>query len=228
MSDFHGFPAGTAQFLRGLTRNNNKQWFTAHRGEYEANWLQVATLFVEVAGERLQAIRPQVVADPRVNGSIFRINRDIRFSTDKTPYKDHLDLWFWEGERKSAASGFFFRFTPNSIMAGAGSHGLQRDQLRRFREAVATAPGAQSLAAAVEAVEKAGHAVQGDARVRVPSGYGQLEAEQTRLIKFTTLWAMSEHPGGKWAQQPSVLDWTLKRWKQMLPLHIWLIDNVAG
>lgn len=228
MNGFRGFPAGTAQFLRGLTRNNNKEWFTEHRGEYEANWLQVAMEFVSAAGERLKAVRPQVVADPRVNGSIFRINRDIRFSTDKTPYKDHLDLWFWEGERKTAASGFFFRFTPNSIMAGAGSHGFQRDQLRRFRDAVATHVGADSLAAAIESVEKAGHVVHGEARVRVPPGHGPLNAEQARFIKFTTLWAMSEHPAGKWAQQPAVLDWTVKRWEQILPLHLWLIDNIAG
>ena len=57
----------------------------------------------------LRSIAPDIHAEPRVNGSIFRINRDIRFSKDKTPYKDHLDLWFWEGNRKGAVSGFFLQ-----------------------------------------------------------------------------------------------------------------------
>ncbi|HXI56959.1 MAG TPA: DUF2461 family protein [Polyangia bacterium] len=48
------------------------------------------------------------------------INRDIRFFKDKSPYKDHLDLWFWTGDRKGwDASGFFFRLTPDRPMAGA-------------------------------------------------------------------------------------------------------------
>lgn len=228
MESFGGFPAGTAKFLRGLAANNNRQWFTEHRHEYEVNWLDAATNFVVAAGDRLRAIRPQVVADPRVNGSIFRINRDVRFSKDKTPYKDHLDLWFWEGERKTAVSSFFFRFTPNSILAGAGAHGFERDQLTRFRDVVATQSGADALSHAIETVETAGHPVRGPELVRVPRGYADLTPEQTRLIKFTTLWTMSEHPGGKWAQQPGVLDWTVSRWQQMLPLHVWLIEHVAG
>jgi uncharacterized protein (DUF2461 family) len=56
-----------------------------------------------------------------VLGSIFRINRDTRFSKDKRPYKDHLDFWFWEGDRKAASSGLFARVSPDGVIVGAGA-----------------------------------------------------------------------------------------------------------
>ena len=68
--------------------------------------------------------------EPRINGSLFRINRDIRFSKDKSPYKAHLDLWFWEGEHRGWESpGFFFRLTPTKLMLGAGMHQFPKEHL---------------------------------------------------------------------------------------------------
>ena len=58
--------------------------------------------FVAAIGDKLVKHSPNISAIPKVNGSIFRVNRDIRFSKDKTPYKDHIDLWFWEGDDRKA------------------------------------------------------------------------------------------------------------------------------
>ena len=72
-----------------------------------------------------------------VNGSISRINRDIRFSKDKRPYKEHLDLWFWHGDRRSwDLPGFWFSLTPQRVMLGAyldlsGHTHAQAEALRR-------------------------------------------------------------------------------------------------
>jgi uncharacterized protein (TIGR02453 family) len=104
---FGGFPKETLAFLSDIREHNNKPWFEEHRAEYERYFLEPAKAFVVAAGDRLQEIVPIIRAEPRVLGSIIRINRDTRFSPDKRPYKDHLDLWFWEGDRKAAASGFY-------------------------------------------------------------------------------------------------------------------------
>ena len=82
---------------------------------------------------------PGIATEARVNGSIFRINRDTRFSKDKTPYKDHLDFWFWEGQRKTALSGLFLRIAPAAVTVGAGAHGFDPTRLARYRAAVADA-----------------------------------------------------------------------------------------
>jgi uncharacterized protein (TIGR02453 family) len=91
---FAGFPPEGLAFLEGLGRDNTKAYFDAHRATYESALLEPAKAFVVALGEELRArVSPGIRAEPRVNGSILRINRDTRFSADKTPYKDHLDLW---------------------------------------------------------------------------------------------------------------------------------------
>jgi uncharacterized protein (DUF2461 family) len=120
MTAFAGFPPETIRFLRELRANNRKDWFDAHRDDYEAYWVAPAKAFVVAAGRQLAELVPQIRAEPRVLGSILRVNRDTRFSRDPSPYKDHLDFWFWEGERRQAVSGFFARLTPEALGVGAG------------------------------------------------------------------------------------------------------------
>src|SRR5215216_5284663 len=120
------FPPDTLTFLDELRAHNDKQWFEANRSRYEAAYVAPAKAFVEAAGPHLQDIVPGIRAEPNVLGSIFRINRDTRFSPDKRPYKDHLDLWFWEGERKSAVSGLFLRVSPDGVVIGAGAHAFPK------------------------------------------------------------------------------------------------------
>ena len=158
---FSGFKEPTTDFLAGLSANNTKDWFEAHRKDYEEHWVAPAKEFVEAAGEALLELNPRVEAQPKVNGSIFRINRAVRFSADKTPYKNHLDFWFWEGERKGAVSGYFMRVTADQIGIGVGAHGFDKDRLAAFRAAVVDPKAGKSLQKAVDAVEGAGWTMKG-------------------------------------------------------------------
>lgn len=83
---FEGFDRGLLRYPKELRASNDRAWFDAHRAEYETLLLEPARDFVETAGEALRAFEPEVGADPRVNGSIFRIARDTRFAKDKRPY----------------------------------------------------------------------------------------------------------------------------------------------
>src|SRR5689334_19383589 len=107
---FAGFAPEALRFLADLRAHNEREWFHAHRAQYDSLLLEPSRDFVEAMGEELAPFAPDVNADPRVGGSIFRIARDTRFSKDKRPYKDHLDLWFWQGAGKSRERpGFWFR-----------------------------------------------------------------------------------------------------------------------
>ncbi len=109
---FKGFPKETLEFLAALRTNNDKKWFDAHRADYESYFVEPAKDFVAALAPRLKTIDRKIHAEPRINGSILRIQRDVRFARDKSPYKDHLDLWFWTGEEKGwDSSGFFLRLT---------------------------------------------------------------------------------------------------------------------
>src|SRR5687768_6278639 len=131
---FAGFPRAALTFLRELGENYTRDWFHAHRDDYAMSLLEPPRDFVVAMGEELRGIGADVHADPRVNGSIFRINRDTRFSKDKRPYKDHLDLWFWEGEGPSRnCPGYWFRLAPERLILGAGRHRFGPPELEGFR-----------------------------------------------------------------------------------------------
>src|ERR671930_1047502 len=84
-------------FLRRLEAHNEREWFHAHRDEYDILLLEPARDFVEAFGALSERLGEGVDADPRVGRSIMRINRDTRFSRDKRPYKTHLALGFPKG-----------------------------------------------------------------------------------------------------------------------------------
>src|SRR5947208_986392 len=97
-ASFAGFPPAGLQFLAGLQANNNKTWFDANRADYDTGLIAPARQFVVDLGAKLrEQVSPRIHAEPRTGGSLMRINRDTRFSKDKSPYKDYLGLWFWEG-----------------------------------------------------------------------------------------------------------------------------------
>src|SRR4051812_38810038 len=113
IAPFTGFPKSAVAFLAQLAANNEKAWFDAHRETYDNDLMEPARAFVSALGPALQKVSKGIRYEPKVNGSIMRINRDTRFSNDKSPYKTHFDLWFWKGDEKSwSHPGFFFRLTP--------------------------------------------------------------------------------------------------------------------
>ena len=108
---FEGFPKGTAKFLTALAKNNDRAWLEKNRKAYDEDLIEPALAFVEAMGPELRKISRGVRAEPRVGGSVMRMNRDTRFAKDKSPYKTHLDIFFWEGDQKGwDRPGFFFRF----------------------------------------------------------------------------------------------------------------------
>src|SRR5438876_6022000 len=112
------------RFLEHLRKNNNRDWFAAHKGEYEEHVRNPMIRFVSDFGPRLRKISSHLVADPRpVGGSMFRIYRDTRFSRDKSPYKTHIGVHFFhEAGKKAAVSvpGFYFHIAPDGCFSAAG------------------------------------------------------------------------------------------------------------
>lgn len=223
MGAFDGFPSQTVEFLKGLRANNSKAWLDAHRADYEAGYVEPAKRFVEACGRALIAFAPQVQAEPRVLGSIFRINRDIRFSKDKTPYKDHLDLWFWEGERKNPRSGLFFRLTRNRLILGAGVHKFDSPRLARYRRALADPKSAAALEKAVAAVAEAGLGLGGEHYKTTPRELADASPAIARLARFNALHAMLDTDHPRELPTAQFADWCAERFAATLPVHRWLV-----
>ncbi len=129
-------------FLARLARNNRREWFEAHRAEYEAAVRDPIRFLVEEVDVRLARIAPEIVGDPR--RSPFRIYRDVRFSRDKRPYKTHAAVWFYHrdagrgvGQESGGGAGFYFHAGPDACFLGGGIWMPPRPVLARLREALA-------------------------------------------------------------------------------------------
>ena len=127
--------SSTLKFLKDLKKNNNKSWFDAHRKEYEAAKADFANFIQQVIdqhGKKDVSIKNLVAKD-----CMFRINRDIRFSKDKSPYKTNFGASINKGGRKAFNSaGYYFHLEPTQCFAGGGIYMPMPDDLKKVRQEV--------------------------------------------------------------------------------------------
>jgi uncharacterized protein (TIGR02453 family) len=222
MSPFGGFPEQAVEFYSGLAADNNKAWFDSHKDDYERFVMEPAREFVYALGIRLKEISHRVIADPRVNKSIFRPYRDTRFSRDKSPFKTHLGIFFWEGTRpKMECSGYYFHLEPPIVMLATGIHRFQKEQMEVYREAVIDSTLGPELLQAVELVTALGIPVGGRHFKKLPRGY-TAEGRSSEFLLHNGLFAVfqSEIPGEFFSE--SLLDYCFAYYERMNPIHQWL------
>lgn len=223
MSDFQGFPKELIAFFEDLKENNSKEWFDNHKQDYEDFVKQPSIEFVISMGEKLKQITPRVNALPQVNKSLFRINRDTRFSRDKSPYKTNLGLWFWEGNRaRMECPGFYFHLEDRNLMLGAGHYNFTPELLQKYREAVVDDKLGSGLRRAVNRVVRNGYTIRGRHYKRVPRGFDP-KHKRADLLRHNGLSAMYETKLPKEFFSPALVDYAFGHYKNMLPIHKWLL-----
>jgi uncharacterized protein (TIGR02453 family) len=226
IASMFAFPPQTQAFLRDVGAHNDRAWFDDHRDAYQGAYVEPAKAFVEAVAPALAQIAPDVQAQPRVLGSIFRINRDTRFSADKRPYKVHLDLWFWEGERRTAQSGFYLRVTPDSVAIGAGANHLSREGVDRYRAAVCDARAGGELVRIVADLEGGGWAL-GEARLkRAPKAWQAADPAAEPLLRRDSLFVARREPAELATDAERLVPACVEVWSALAPLHRWLVAHV--
>lgn len=224
MSGFDGFSPDALRFLADLREHNERAWFEGHRDEYESLLLEPARDLVEALGAEVGRFAAGVHADPRVGRSIMRINRDTRFSRDKRPYKDHLDLWLWQGEGPSrGCPGYWFRLTPERLILGAGMHRFERPVLERYRAAVADPSRGAALERAAGAVAEAGYELGGRRYKRLPAGY-DVPPEREELLLHDGLYAGLETAVPPKTHTREFPEFCAARYRKLAPLMDWLAE----
>ena len=140
-NEWRGLPRGGLTFLRQLKRNNRREWFEAHREDYEAALRQPMRALIEAVDVRLARFAPEIIGDPK--RSLFRIHRDVRFSRDKSPYKTHAALWFAHrdagfgvGREAHGGAGFYFHVEPGTCYVAGGYWMPPRPALDQIRQAL--------------------------------------------------------------------------------------------
>ena len=130
------FPEITCAFLADLEQNNHKEWFEDNRKRYEREWLEPAKEYVAGLSSIMAGLTPSHQGEPKINKSIRRINRDVRFSNDKTPYDPRLHMVFWTGSHPTRSPAIHIVLHPAHAGMGAGHWAMTPDQLQNYRHAV--------------------------------------------------------------------------------------------
>jgi uncharacterized protein (TIGR02453 family) len=132
---FSGFPVEGLQFLRSLTRNNNREWFQEHKGIYEANLKEPMMNLIASLAEDFAEFAPEMMASPKA--SAYRIHRDTRFSKDKSPYKTHVAAVFpRSGLGKHEGAGLYLHLSPAEVFVGGGLYMPQPEDLNVVRQRI--------------------------------------------------------------------------------------------
>lgn len=121
-------------FLLELAENNNKNWFDEHRDEYQEARLEVLDL-VEKLLKQLSYTTPWVTTI-KPSSCLFRINRDIRFSKNKEPYKTHTGIFIAPGGRSSGNPGFYLHIEPSNSFIGGGLYAPDPKVLQAIRQEI--------------------------------------------------------------------------------------------
>jgi uncharacterized protein (TIGR02453 family) len=164
------FPPEALKFLRGLKRNNRREWFLAHRDDYEAHVRGPMLELIQRLADDLREFAPEIVCDPK--SAMYRIYRDVRFSANKAPYKTHVAASFpTRGLPKHEGAGLYFHVSPTDVWVGGGMYAPQTPQLHAVREHIAG--HAKRLRAIVESpgFRKTVGSLQGERLQRVPRGF---------------------------------------------------------
>ena len=188
------FTADSLKFLRGLARNNRRDWFEARRAEYEQHVKEPMAGLVREMDLRMANFAPEMVGDPK--RSIFRVHRDVRFSSDKSPYKTHAACWFFHGDGSSkvgqeahgGGAGFYFQLQPGGSFSGGGLWMPPRPALQRIRAAIAADPrGFEAVVQAPALLRRLRGLSEESMLKRAPRGYDDTPpaARWLRYLSFT-------------------------------------------
>jgi uncharacterized protein (TIGR02453 family) len=217
LASFGGFPPDAFTFYAQLgdDDNNHKGWFDANRPGYE-----------RAVRLPMEALLARAANDGFGDGKVFRPNRDVRFSRDKRPYKNHCGavIAFRDGSGRASR---YVQLDAGGMMAAAGYWELSRDQLERFRQAVDDPDTGEELAALVTAARASGLEVLGSELKRAPRGY-PTDHPRITLLRHTRLAASRAWPRADWMHAAEAYDRVVAVWREAAPLTDWLETHVGA
>ncbi len=207
---FTGFPDAAIVFYEGLIADNTRTYWRANKTVYE------------------QAVKAPMMAllDELADYGpyhVFRPNKDVRFSKDKTPYKDHIGAY---GESQEGA-GFYVQFSAAGIVAGSGYYHMASDQLDRFRAALDAGAVGTDIAEITDALRANGLGITAISSLKTaPRGYSK-DHPRIELLRLKGLVAMRQWKPAKWMQTKAAVGRVRDAWEVAAPMNAWL-DSYVG
>ncbi len=206
---FTGFPPQAWLFYEQLTVDNSREFFSAHRSVFESCVRDpMLALTAELAPEFGEF-------------KVFRPHRDVRFSSDKSPYKTQLGA-VTEGE---GGELYYVHLDAEGLYAASGYHQMAADQLDRFRRAVDDDRIGQDLVERVARIERK-YAVQGQALATAPRGYPR-DHPRIRLLRHKGLTAGKAFGTPDWLSTAGAVRHIRDAWRGARPINEWLNAHIG-
>jgi uncharacterized protein (TIGR02453 family) len=226
---FRGFPDARGDFFVALALHNDRDWFQAHRAEYEQGWAApMAALLEEVREGLRRAYGRRTLGPPKV----FRIHRDVRFSKDKTPYKTHVAGWIPLETGRPASPGatpaaLYLSVGADERFTGSGCWTLEPDALKRFRTALLDPRRGAALARRLAPLVARGFALSSSGTlVRLPAGVAP-DHPRADLLRMKGLVVDPGEVPRRLLPRRELAGWLVEQGRAAAPVVTWLADHVA-
>ncbi|MEM6359374.1 MAG: DUF2461 domain-containing protein [Bacteroidota bacterium] len=213
------FTKDFTQFFKDLEKNNNKEWFDNNRKRYETAVKKPLYNFVDEMIGRINAVDLDVQIQAK--DAVTRINRDIRFSADKTPYNTHMGAVISSAGRKDkSVPGVFLRLDASYIHVFGGAHGISTQQLAKVRSAIAEDPEHfMTLISESDFVKKFGE-VKGEKSKRMPKEFADL-AEKYPILMHKSFYYVGKI-GGEYFTEDDLPEMIMEYWQTAKPVKDFL------
>ena len=202
-------------FISDLKKNNHKEWFHANRPRYEEARGEFLA-FIEILINEIQVFNPSV-GPVQPKSTVFRINRDIRFSKDKSPYKTNFRAFIVPGGKKSGNAGYYFHLDPEGSFAGGGVYHPMPDILKKIRSEIYENPEEfRGIIGGKEFYEYFGDMY--DDRLKTPPKSFPKDFEHIDLLKYKS-YIVSRSFDTDTVTGDSLVEETVKAFRLMHPLN---------
>lgn len=210
---FKGFPPDALKFLRGLKRNNRREWFQERKEIFDTKVRAPMEELVEAINAELLQFAPDHITDPKK--AIYRIYRDTRFSPDKTPYKTHIAAIFpRRGFERHTSAGFYFHLSPEETGVAAGLYNPGKDELLAARKWLHE--NHERFRKAARASEKLLGKLSGEALTRTPKGFDPAHPSDDLVRMKSWLYWVQLKP--ELAETPKLLPDLIQRFRAAAPV----------
>lgn len=213
MSTFEGFGPGVREWFKGLESDNSKQYFVAHRDFYE-----------ESIRDQMEALLAELGKDFGGEIKMFRQNRDIRFSRDKSPYKTNTYGILYG--TSIAAQGLYASISANGLVAGSGYHVMAPDQLDRYRQGIDDGKRGPQLVKAIDKAQRDGLELWGTTLSTAPRGYPR-DHERIEVLRHKSLTVGRTLELRRGIERSEGLEFVAQTWRAAAPVTRWLDEHVG-
>ena len=213
-----------ASFFKSLAKNNRKEWFHANKQAYENEVKKPFLALVETLIPKLQSLDANISSNPK--DALFRINRDIRFSKDKTPYNTLMKASFAPGGKRSTLPGFYLGMGANTLHLGGGLINLKGPALRAIRTAIAQ--HTEEFIKIVEAKSfiKKYDQLKGEQSKRIDKEFKSI-LEKTPLIAHKQFYVMCELPLKEYLNSDQLPPTIMEYFEACQPLNQFLKQSLS-